>query len=389
MISALVSYFNDIDMLSLQFRMGQFEFYDSVHIFDGPYEYTKATEFMHLNAPRLSDTDVGKNILASPRVHYHYQVWKDEEEKRIFAYQSINNDFSPKLIALHDSDEFIDIIPEKLVNFINSSYAVAGFNCQNLYLDGVYASTLYYAVENFEGLPVKNYLFKPDMISAAEHLDYLWLVGVKQEVPDKSKISNDPVSRGYHFTGMRSDDGQAQKYIFYGSLFNHNNPGLLSTQSAVLNKLVSNSVIHKDIALDIYLNSFPGFVRCPEINKDLILNKRIINTSLEPSLAEVVKAQSSLKPGTFLCASGISRYIFFHKKIASKIRISAKFEFQLKIWDCVYGKKISLRDSSPLIASEYEIDQLENPMCIGVLVAITYWSNIKTIDEIYIEFVEI
>jgi hypothetical protein len=215
--AALISYFNDIDMLKLQFDSGQLNSYEKIYIFDGPFSYTKKVDFMRSPQQRLSETEFGKQVIAMPNVIYSYEEWHDEREKRIKAYRSIKG---VDLIVLHDTDHFYSYLDGALEDFMDSAFSVAPFYCQNLFLSGVRASPALYNVNNFSGMPHANFIFKLDKISAEEHLNYLWLVGVDQLKPDMS-LQSQPIAYGYHYTGMRSDKGQEQKYIFYTTLYHH------------------------------------------------------------------------------------------------------------------------------------------------------------------------
>ena len=289
--SALISYFNDIDMLDLQFRSGQLDIYDSIYILDGPFLYTKSIDFIETRVPRLSQTDIGKKLLQDSRVIYEYREWTDEHEKRTWGYQNIDSD----IIVLHDTDEFFTFDENQLQNFIKSDKSVASFYCQNLYLNGIYAAPKFYAVEEITSLPHKNFIFKKSSVTALEHLDYLWLVGVPQNKPDQNKIYSHPVAAAYHFTGMRSKYGQDQKFIFYGSLHSKNSADKSHSAIKLLLELVNDGRLSKSDALDIWLNSVAGYQRSPHPDNNYIFKKRIIISELEFLLSDVVGAFVSSK----------------------------------------------------------------------------------------------
>ena len=56
-------------------------------------------------------------------------------------------------------------------------------------------------------------------MSASDHLNYLWLVGVEQKPVDPSWIDPRPLAHVYHLTACRSPLGQEAKMSFYTALY--------------------------------------------------------------------------------------------------------------------------------------------------------------------------
>lgn len=286
-LGALVNYYNDYDMLRQQWASGQFDKYQQICIFDGPYVYTKALSLSDQDtAHPLRETELGRTILADPRVTYHYEVWEDEAVKRIRAYEAMTTD----IVVLHDTDEFYDFDEDALASFITGDKPVAAFYCQNLCLDGVHFASQFYAVDHITGLPHKNFAFHRKAIGAKEHLDYLWLVGVEQNAPDHSRIAQPPLAVGYHFTAMRSREGQLQKYTFYGALFGKSHRSESDPTVETLRMLVEKGRLSSKEALTIYLRVHSDYLGVPSPDHRHTFKRRIrASDYLEGILTELAK----------------------------------------------------------------------------------------------------
>lgn len=361
--AALINYFNDIDMLQIQVDRGQFDFYDKIYIWDGPYVYTQSIDFMQIGHPRLSDTELGSQLLKDDRVVYMYQVWQDESEKRISAYKAIKED----LVFIHDTDEFFSYDSDEVNRFISSNQSVGFFYCQNLYLNGVHAAPRFYSVDTWGKLPHKGFAFKTSQINPEEHLDYLWLVGVKQNPLNPEKKYKTPIANVYHFTGMRSKKGQEQKFIFYSSLHDVNS-GHKNYTYDLLTDYINKGLIDKSQALDIFLNSNPAFkgMHPTSINKsnEIIMSRKIFLECLEPIFEDVSAGLEKCNSSDFLLADGIPRY-FFHPNKTTFV-IETKSQIQLTVWDLIYGKSPEIRQENFLVNDLTKIESIPDPANIGI-----------------------
>ena len=238
-MSALVNYYNDYDMLLNQYNSGQFEIYEKVYIFDGPYSFAKKLLPFDNSYIKLSDTELGRQLLGNPKFIYSYRDYQDEAEKRISAYESIPEE----LIILHDSDEFYDFHLGLLKDFLNSTAGVGYFSCQNLCLDGFHFTKNAKSISD-EAFPKKAFAFRKSKVNANDHLNYLWLIGVKQFDLNPALIFTEPVALGYHFTQMRTERGQKQKYLFYTALHQEGKRNeAIESQISDLNELVNSNNI--------------------------------------------------------------------------------------------------------------------------------------------------
>lgn len=308
-MGALINYYNDIGMLRHQMESGQFDEYDQICVVDGPYSYTRSLSLSDGDSSLpFHATDVGRVLLADPRVVYRYEVWQDEAQKRIAGYEAMTTDY----VMLHDTDEFYAINSDALSKFFESDKAVASFLCQNLCLDGIHFAPEYYAVDATERLPHKAFLFKRDAVSSREHLNFLWLVGVNQSAPDRTKSFLTPVALGYHFTAMRSREGQIQKYTFYSALHNAKHGTGTNAAAEDLREQVANGIIDSKTAISILLRSHPDFLGAPHPAHGFILKRRIKGGDRLEQILHRVASETSIRhsgPISFLQGHSAQFYL--------------------------------------------------------------------------------
>jgi hypothetical protein len=351
---ALVNYYNDIDMLRHQWDNGQFDIYDEIHIVDGPYEYTR-----HLNVGQeiavspFRDTEIGKTIIADPRVKYRYEVWPDEHNKRIEAYKGMESDY----IILHDTDEFYQFFENELQNFVEKGFAAGSFYCQNLCLDGVHFAQEYYAVDEMEGLPHKCFIFDRKGVTAEEHLNFLWLVGVQQHEPDRSNQSHTPLAVGYHFTAMRSEQGQTQKYTFYGALFGKEHQMESDANLGRLRAAVASSQINAPDAMTVYLRAQAGYLGVPNPEGDAIFKNRVkCGEYLEDILGKVAAETNLRHQGPLPLLSGLGCYIYVQSGLPAQILKCDNAHLSISCWDYDIDARPRSHGQLAEAAAEYRLD---------------------------------
>ena len=178
-------------------------------IVDGPYVYNiEYLKKMDLFYDTNSKPQQLIDIIEKYNVVYFNKVFKNEEEKRIFAY----NQCSYENILLVDSDEFF-VINERMINrFISSKFYVGGFGIYNMNKVNL----------TFDGFCTKFVLFKKSVINSEHHLDYLWLVGCKQNEKNNSYLFSERIGTIYHQTLNRTKYNNIIKFIFYITLYFHN-----------------------------------------------------------------------------------------------------------------------------------------------------------------------
>jgi hypothetical protein len=288
--AALINYFNDEDMLRWQLDEGFLEGYDRIYIWDGPYSYVNAMPLFP-TLERLDNSDLGKRLLADPRVIYHYAVWKDEGEKRIDAYRRITED----VVVLHDTDEFLQLDGDYLKRFWCSAATVAGVLIENIYAGGVAGATEHYSGQSLKDLPSKWVIFKREMVSPERHIDYTWLVGVDQKPLDASVLYSKPPAHTYHLTGCRNRRGQINKLSFYMALSMQ--PGEPDSVPAKLHELVSRKELTLEQAQLTLLGGNAGFTGIPHPESGFRLKRRLAIAGFPEGLIERILSDSH--PGLF------------------------------------------------------------------------------------------
>lgn len=146
-----------------------YNFVDEIVLIDGPYSYNKDVfkklnlYYDESNKPLELTTIIEKY---SDKIKYFYKEFENEEDKRITGYNKCNND----IILLIDTDEIFILNEDKINAFIDSQKYVAGCYIYNMNRINL----------AFDSMGTKFVMFKKKYISGIEHLDYLWLVGCKQ-----------------------------------------------------------------------------------------------------------------------------------------------------------------------------------------------------------------
>lgn len=364
--AALINYFNDYDMLAGQLDTGCLDPYDRIYIWDGPYSYLLSISLFATAETRLDQTELGRRLLADPRVVYHYQKWSDEGEKRRAAYEAIKED----VVVLHDTDEFFRLDHQRLLMFWESSYAVGSMLLQNLYVGGFYGGNSHFATNQLKKLPQKRVVFKRSVISPTRHLDYCWLVGVEQHPTDESLVDQQPFGHAYHLTACRTPKGQAAKMSFYMALAlasenNSNHPVVDQLQ-----QLVQEGSINLDQAQEIFLRGDPAYGGIPHPDFGLALLPRIIDPSFpETAINALLAATKLVGPG---CYSMISCYPLFVWIQPQDSNLLIKFKqaqtFTLKSWAWCQGQLAQGAAPLSLNTSCLELQLSQLPELLGHLI---------------------
>ena len=143
---------------------------------------------------------------AGPKVRYEFGTFENEKAKRIALYELCRND----IVMLLDSDELIvNVDRDELERFWLSDKKVACALFHNLVRSDCRL-----------GDPTSKFIFfRRRDITAEEHLNYTWLVGVDQEKPNAELMYVPPVMETAHLTLMRSPYFSVVKYCFYTRLY--------------------------------------------------------------------------------------------------------------------------------------------------------------------------
>jgi hypothetical protein len=329
-LAALINYFDDSEMLSWQLRSGCLDPYDRIYIWDGPYHYSSQLAFGDAKPGFLADSPLGQRLLADPRVVYRQGQWHDEAEKRIEAFAAIDED----LIILHDTDEFFFLDRSELERFWHSGHDIAEHLTQNLYAGGLLASDIHHRSASAATLPCKRIIFRNNKIAPAQHLDYLWLVGVKQNHGDDSKVSPVPLGHTLHLTGCRSTNGQIGKMSFYKSL-------ALSQQAPdpvlhSLRLLIEAGALSPDEALLLFLRGDPGFAGIPHPDSGLSLQPCFPDPRFPAGLLASILADSHrVNTGSFPVLEGYPLVLWFPATTQPRplrFALAAPGPLQLRSW---------------------------------------------------------
>ncbi len=213
--SVVIQFFEDFDFIEPVLR--QLAWVDEIIVNDGPFTF--AVELLtpivgrdlKLPSERTQEICQRLSLELSVPIHYHYNTFEDERSKRIYGYEQATG----FVVMSVDADEFLLIKPEQARAFARSEALAASFNCYNFTFFNL-------LLTGPTGTPIsspKPFAFKRAAISAEDHINYLWLVGVNQvEAPAQHFLSG-TLCDGIHLTTVRSDYGASIKFSFYTCLY--------------------------------------------------------------------------------------------------------------------------------------------------------------------------
>ena len=367
--AALINYYNDEDMLTWQLDSGCLDHYDQIYIWDGPYTFQQQLLLFSKQEHRLDTTAIGQRLLADQRVIYRYQTWENEAAKRIDAYNAVKED----IVVLHDTDEFFFINPERLAHFWQSPYAVASQYTQNLYAGGLIGSDAHHQSSALEMLPRKRVVFRRQSISPARHLDYCWLVGVKQEPTNETLVQPEAIGHAYHLTACRTTRGQAAKMGFYMSLSlagQAQNP-IVSRLAA----LVQSNKISQSEAQRIFLQGDPGYAGVPNPGFDLRLNERLDDPAFpQDQLQAILDQVNQMAAGSYMLLSGYPLHLWFPahgQDLDLQLTLNDIADLQVQSWVWAKGQPAQRGSESSCRSDELVVTLPHNPDVLGWLLAVT------------------
>ena len=217
-----------------------YPFVDEIVIIDGPYSYSvdilKQCKLFYDENNRPEE--LVRIINKYSNIKYKYGIFECEEDKRKLGYSLCSHEN----ILLVDSDEFFELNSAQLDSFINSRFSVGGCNIYNMNRNNI----------QFNQLVKKFVLFKKNIISAEDHLDYLWLIGCKtKEKHVELMDTKNSVGTIYQQTLNRNKFNNIIKFIFYVSLYYRNNNATIRLfDNYDINTLLSELTISE--VLDIF-----------------------------------------------------------------------------------------------------------------------------------------
>ena len=217
-----------------------YDYVDEIIVIDGPYSYAVDTlkKFNIFYDENNKPQEISNIIKKYPKIKYTYVICDNEEEKRMIGYDKCSNE----LILLADTDEFLNINMNSLNEFINNEEKKVG--CLDIF------NMCDYNI-NYNKIVQKYILFKKQYISSLEHLNYLWLIGCKQEEKKIEYMSFLPVGKIYHQTLNRNKKNNIIKFIFYTLLYRKN-----SNQEFNLLDEYNNDFLMSNLSMDEFFNVF-------------------------------------------------------------------------------------------------------------------------------------
>jgi hypothetical protein len=367
-LAALINYYDDLEMIAWQLRTGGFDLYHRIYIWDGPYRFSDQLGLGETPPVPLVDSPIGEQLLADPRVVYRQGSWTDEAAKRIEAYAAIEED----LIVLLDTDEFFRLDRNMIDQFWHSGYSVGSHRIQNLYTGGLLGSDPHHRSASPNTLPHRRFIFRRNRISAAQHLDYLWLVGVAQNPADPDQLCPAPLGDTLHLTGCRSTQGQIGKMSFYKCLALKDRPS--EPVLLTLRDLIATGEISPEQALLLYLRGDPGFAGIPHPDFGLSLQPRFPDPRFPSAALESILADShQASTGEFTLLAGYPLVLWFpDTSAASPIQISCASAQTLAIRTWVWlDRQPALESPSLQVRSDsIQFSLPSRPDLMGVLLQI-------------------
>jgi hypothetical protein len=207
-----------------------------------------------------------------------------------------------------------------------------------------------------DSLPHKNIAFKRRQVSASDHLNYLWLVGVEQEPVAPSRIDPRHLAYTYHLTACRSPLGQEAKMSFYTALYFSDKP--LSWVIEKLVELMQKGLLSESQARQIFLLGDPGYTGIPNPNFGLIVHHRIVDPSFPNDILDAMLAERNrVGFGNYLLLQGYPLCLWLEATVG-EIVISLGLSARLTVctWDWINGSHAQDR---PTLTTESAVSRIQ------------------------------
>jgi len=209
-ISAYLSIFNDWDLLAPALA-ALAPHVEELVVVDGAYGWMVPYLARLGIAPERSDARVYEALAASG---IPFRVvsgrWAHEIDKRRAGYEACRNRYALRV----DADEILHVDEAALAEFFASGAAVAEMENPTYVAPGFVQGD-----EDRAQLPRTGCLFDRDQVSADVHLNYIWLVLTKDELPSAGQkpfpVFERKIAFSAHLTGWRTPDTAEQRSAFY------------------------------------------------------------------------------------------------------------------------------------------------------------------------------
>ena len=322
-ISVYIILYHDNDFLEDIINQ-LYDFVDEIIIIDGPYNYSlntfKTFDLFYDENNKPSNLEYIINKFS--KIKYEYKIFENEEEKRIYAYNKCSNNN----ILVVDSDEFFVLDKKCIGEFIQTENKYVGrFDIYNMNRINI----------NYNERVQKLILFKKIKIDARTHLDYLWLIGCKQNKPIPDYIynslgCNNSLGVIYHQTLNRTKFNNIVKFIFYTSLYKHAN----NKKQNLLNNYENDellTILSKDEILDIFYHDKIEAIGIPEnkmnniwtFKDDVMINlEKYKNNQIEGYFDKSKKCLQHVKSCFLLDMTKYKETITIHFNNVKKVSIN-------------------------------------------------------------------
>ncbi len=332
-ISAYIILYFDLDFIDLVINQ-IYHLVDEIVIIDGPYSYTYdiMKNFGLLYEENTKPEKLNEIIAKYDKIKYEYKVFEDEVEKRIYAYNKCSHD----IIWLVDCDQIYTINEKNLTKFINNRHKYVGaFNILNMNRVDI----------GFNEVVQTLRLYKRKYIDAQSHINYLWLVGCKQ---NKKKVNQRCIENShrigliYHQTLNRTKFNNIIKFVFYVTLYRKSHD--LSKQLLPYyddNELLE--LVGSDQALEIFAHSRIDSLGIPSERESNIL-KKIDNVKVDLSKYQNNHTDFYFTPNKLGLRNIDSIHLLDENKYGDKIQIdldNVKFA-HIKIYKINLNKRYDI-----------------------------------------------
>jgi tetratricopeptide (TPR) repeat protein len=214
-LSVYMSIFDDWDLLP-DALAAVAPFADEIVIVDGAYRWMAPMLEANGRDPRHSVPEVAACF--TPYLHklrILSGLWEDEMDKRSTGYAACQG----RYVLRFDADEIMFLTQELIAAAIARGYPVASVEMPTYTLPG-WISTHLREDGTLGDIERQCVFFDRSVISAEEHLTYLWLVLGKAEKarlgkPDLRKVDPIPLAYNAHLTCWRSPQTSAHRARFY------------------------------------------------------------------------------------------------------------------------------------------------------------------------------
>ncbi|MBT8524351.1 hypothetical protein G6724_00060 [Polynucleobacter paneuropaeus] len=208
MVSAYLQIYNDDEFLAESLDSIK-NIIDELVVVDGCYEWMREY-YTALGFDPSRSNERTYEILENSGIPYTCinNVWKNQLEKRVAGYSACKNRYVMRI----DSDEILYFYENGIDAFIAGGNSVAHIDMPELLTSNLFVTGLN------NTYPKQCFLFDSDVVSAEDHLHYLWLVlHVDHLTSNRRDLSIHPnsIALNLHATGWRTPQTSLNRASYY------------------------------------------------------------------------------------------------------------------------------------------------------------------------------